>query len=586
MSATPDSSTHSVQPASWHTEHAPDPGPAREALRTLQMLALAVEHIDDAVMITRADGIIEYVNPGFERITGYPAHQVLGRTPGFLRSGAPSPGFYGQLWQTLRHGSCFRAVFTNRRCNGEIYFEEKTISPVRNLDGEISHFVATGKDVTERMAAARHLERKAHYDALTGLPNRSLLHDRLRQAIQRAQRQGRLVAVQFVDLDRFKIINDTLGHATGDRVLIEAARRLRGCLRATDTVARLGGDEFVLVQEDLEHPDMAEQVARKVLDTFSDHFPIGPHGLSVNVSIGVALYPADGTAPESLLMRADLAMYRAKEAGRNSFRFSESALDAGSMRSLTLEGALREALERREFSLVYQPLFDTRSRQPLAIEALLRWHSPQHGSIPPDHFIPLLEENGRIGDVARWALREALQQARALQEAGHTRLRLAFNLSGRQFRDPGLLPEIRSALGETGFNPGLLDLELTEHALIDNPEAATAVMRALRELGVSLSLDDFGTGYSSLALLAHFPLHSLKIDRGFIHDMERDQQAAIIVRSIIGLARNLGLQVIAEGVENLAQLALLQELGCHCIQGQALARPLTPKELGAALPLR
>ena len=584
MSATPDSLTHALPPAAWTTAHTSAPGPSDDVLRTLRMLALAVENIDDAVMITRADGIIEYVNPGFERITGYPAAQALGRTPGFLRSGAPSPGFYSQLWQTLHRGGSFRAVFTNRRRNGEIYFEEKTISPVRNLAGEICHFVSTGKDVTERMAAARHLERKAHYDALTGLPNRSLLHDRLHQAIQRAQRQGRLVAVQFVDLDRFKHINDTFGHATGDRILIEAARRLRGCLRATDTVARLGGDEFVLVQEDLEHADMAEQVARKVLDTFSAHFPVGHHDLCVNVSLGIALYPVDGIAPDALLMRADLAMYRAKEAGRNSFRFSESALDAGSMRSLTLEGAVRGALERREFSLVYQPLIDTRSGSPFAIEALLRWTSPHHGSIPPDHFIPLLEENGRMGDVARWALRQALRQTRAFQDTGYPRLRLAFNLSGRQFRDPGLVTDIHKALDETGFDPGLLDLELTEHALTDNPEAATAVLRALRELGVSLSLDDFGTGYSSMALLAHFPLHSLKIDRRFIHGMERDQQAAIIVRSIVGLARSLGLEVIAEGVESLGQLALLQELGCHRIQGQALARPLTPEELGAALP--
>ena len=583
MSANPDSSAHPAQPAPGDAEHTSSPAPADDTLRILQMLALAVEHTDDAVMITRPDGVIEYVNPGFERITGYPADQALGRTPGFLRSGAPSPGFYGQLWQTIRLGRSFRAVFTNRRRNGDIYFEEKTISPIRGRDGDIRHFVATGKDVTERMAATRHLEHKAHYDSLTGLPNRSLLHDRLHQAIQRAQRQGRLVAVQFVDLDRFKIINDTLGHATGDRVLIEAARRLRDCLRATDTVARLGGDEFVLIQEDLEHPDMAEQVARKVLDTFSGHFPIGIHDLFVNVSIGVALYPGDGADPESLLMRADLAMYRAKEAGRNSFRFFESALDAGSMRSLTLESAIGEALERREFSLVYQPLIDTRSQAPLAVEALLRWHSPRHGSIPPDHFIPLLEENGRIGDVARWALREALRQVRTLQEGGHPGLRLAFNLSGRQFRDPGLVRDIQAALDDTGFAPRLLDLELTEHALTDNPEAAAAALRALRQLGVRLSLDDFGTGYSSIALLAHVPLHSLKIDRSFIHHMERDQQAAIIVRSIVGLARNLGLEVIAEGVENLAQLALLQELGCHLIQGQALARPLAADELGSGL---
>ncbi|MBL8452865.1 MAG: EAL domain-containing protein, partial [Zoogloea sp.] len=442
------------------------------------------------------------------------------------------------------------------------------------------HFVATGKDVTARIAAERRLEYLANYDALTGLPNRSLLHDRLTQAIQRAHRQGKAVAVQFVDLDRFKLINDTLGHNTGDRVLIEAASRLRQCLRATDTVARLGGDEFILIQEDVDSPDVVEQVARKVLKAFAPRFPVAPpQGLFVSVSIGLALYPVDGLTPDELLMRADLAMYRAKEAGRNSFRFFEAAMDASAMRTLTLEVAIRGALENGEFAIAYQPIIDTHTQRPVAIEALLRWHSPIHGTVPPDHFIPLLEENGLIVPVSRWALREALRQTRRLQHSGQPGLRLAFNLSSRQFRDAGLLQDVTAALDETEFDPRLLELELTESALMDNPEASTAVLETLRARGIRVAVDDFGTGYSSLAYLMRFPVRTLKIDRSFVHEMERSREAATIVRAITSLARSLGLDVVGEGVENVAQLALLQELGCHHIQGFLFSRPLPLNEL-------
>jgi diguanylate cyclase (GGDEF)-like protein/PAS domain S-box-containing protein len=544
-----------------------------------QMLAQAVEQTDDAVMITRSDGIIEYVNPGFERITGYLANDVVGRNPGFLRSGMHPPTFYTEIWRTISRGEPFRSVFTNRRHNGELYFEEKTISPIHGSDGAISHFVATGKDVTERISAERRLEYLANYDALTGLPNRSLLHDRLSQAIQRAHRTGKSVAVQFVDLDRFKLINDTLGHNIGDRVLIEASTRLRHCLRATDTVARLGGDEFILIQEDVGHPDMVEQVARKVLDAFAVRFQVGTHSLFASVSIGLALYPEDGLGPDELLMRADLAMYRAKEAGRNSFRFFEANMNANAMRTLTLEVAIRGALGNHEFALVYQPVIDTRTNSPVAVEALLRWHSPDHGTVPPDHFIPLLEENGLIVPVSRWALREALREVRAMQRAGQPELRLAFNLSSRQFRDVGLLQDITSALDEAGFLPQRLELELTESALMDNPEASAAVLESLRALGIRVAVDDFGTGYSSLAYLMRFPVRTLKIDRSFVHGMEHSREAATIVRAIASLAGSLGLEMVGEGVENLAQLALLQELGCHQIQGFLFSRPLPASEL-------
>jgi diguanylate cyclase (GGDEF)-like protein/PAS domain S-box-containing protein len=557
----------------------------RDATPVAQILARAIEQTDDAVMITRSDGIIEYVNPGFERITGYRAGDIIGRRPSILASGMHPPAFYSELWRTLGRGESFRSVFTNRRSSGELYYEEKTISPIRGADEAISHFVATGKDVTERIAAERRLEYLANYDALTGLPNRSLLHDRLAQAIQRAHRLGKGVAVQFVDLDRFKLINDTLGHNAGDRVLIEAASRLRQCLRATDTVARLGGDEFILIQEGVGNPDEVEQVARKVLDAFAPCFPVAPpQGLFVSVSVGLALYPGDGLTPDELLMRADLAMYRAKEGGRNSFRFFEAAMDASAMRTLTLEAAIRGALDNREFAVVYQPIIDTRTQRPIAVEALMRWHSPVHGTVPPDHFIPLLEENGMIVPVSRWALRQALRQVRTLQCAGQPALRLAFNLSSRQFRDVELLQDVTAALDEAGFDPTLLELELTESALMDNPDASAAVLEALRARGIRVAVDDFGTGYSSLAYLMRFPVRTLKIDRSFVYQMERSKEAATIVRAIASLARSLGLELIGEGVENVGQLALLQEVGCHQVQGFLFSRPVTGAELALSFP--
>ena len=557
----------------------------RDATPVAQILARAIEQTDDAVMITRSDGVIEYVNPGFERITGYRAGDIIGRRPSILASGMHPPAFYSELWRTLGRGESFRSVFTNRRSSGELYYEEKTISPIRGADEAISHFVATGKDVTERIAAERRLEYLANYDALTGLPNRSLLHDRLAQAIQRAHRLGKGVAVQFVDLDRFKLINDTLGHNAGDRVLIEAASRLRQCLRATDTVARLGGDEFILIQEGVGNPDEVEQVARKVLDAFAPCFPVAPpQGLFVSVSVGLALYPGDGLTPDELLMRADLAMYRAKEGGRNSFRFFEAAMDASAMRTLTLEAAIRGALDNREFAVVYQPIIDTRTQRPIAVEALMRWHSPVHGTVPPDHFIPLLEENGMIVPVSRWALRQALRQVRTLQCAGQPALRLAFNLSSRQFRDVELLQDVTAALDEAGFDPALLELELTESALMDNPDASAAVLEALRARGIRVAVDDFGTGYSSLAYLMRFPVRTLKIDRSFVYQMERSKEAATIVRAIASLARSLGLELIGEGVENVGQLALLQEVGCHQVQGFLFSRPVTGAELALSFP--
>ncbi|HOY02282.1 EAL domain-containing protein [Zoogloea sp.] len=557
----------------------------RDATPVAQILARAIEQTDDAVMITRSDGVIEYVNPGFERITGYRAGDIIGRRPSILASGMHPPAFYSELWRTLGRGESFRSVFTNRRSSGELYYEEKTISPIRGADEAISHFVATGKDVTERIAAERRLEYLANYDALTGLPNRSLLHDRLAQAIQRAHRLGKGVAVQFVDLDRFKLINDTLGHNAGDRVLIEAASRLRQCLRATDTVARLGGDEFILIQEGVGNPDEVEQVARKVLDAFAPCFPVAPpQGLFVSVSVGLALYPGDGLTPDELLMRADLAMYRAKEGGRNSFRFFEAAMDASAMRTLTLEAAIRGALDNREFAVVYQPIIDTRTQRPIAVEALMRWHSPVHGTVPPDHFIPLLEENGMIVPVSRWALRQALRQVRTLQCAGQPALRLAFNLSSRQFRDVELLQDVTAALDEAGFDPTLLELELTESALMDNPDASAAVLEALRARGIRVAVDDFGTGYSSLAYLMRFPVRTLKIDRSFVYQMERSKEAATIVRAIASLARSLGLELIGEGVENVGQLALLQEVGCHQVQGFLFSRPVTGAELALSFP--
>ncbi|MGL6077879.1 putative bifunctional diguanylate cyclase/phosphodiesterase [Methyloversatilis discipulorum] len=552
--------------------------PEDAAQRELRLLARAAHQAGDAVLITCAGGLIEYVNPAFERSTGYSAEEVLGRSPGLLKSGLHGPDVYARLWRALRSGEVFRMVFTNRRKNGELYHEEKTISPIRDAQQRISHYVATSRDVSERIRAQDQLEYLAGMDALTDLPNRRLFTDRLRQAMRRAMRTECPLAVLFIDLDRFKVINDTLGHSVGDALLTEVAARLRGCVRASDTVARLGGDEFTVLLEETGDRTAVTEIAEKILAALAEGVRVQGREFFVSASVGIALFPENGHSVDELLSRADLSMYRAKAAGRNTLRFYDQSMDAHAHTELSAEIALHGALERREFFLVYQPIIDTRTGRVATVEALLRWNSPTEGVVPPDRFIPLLEETGLIVPVSRWSLREALRDLRMLQ-ATQPQLHLAFNLSGRQLRDDDLVSDITSALQEAGVDPRMLELEITESTLMEDIPRTTDILGALDTMGISLAIDDFGTGYSSLAYLMRFAVRTLKIDRSFVSQLRSSSDAVTIVRAITSLADSMGLEVVAEGVETPGQLAQLTELGCHRLQGYLFSRPVRPEEL-------
>jgi diguanylate cyclase (GGDEF)-like protein len=443
--------------------------------------------------------------------------------------------------------------------------------------------VAVVRDISARKRAEQTLTSMAYYDPLTALANRALLQDRLRLALIEADRHERLVAVMLLDLDRFKTINDTLGHEAGDALLRETARRLEVCTRPGDTVARLGGDEFTLVLSDIAHIDDVSRVAQKVMDTFAAPFRITGRELFVTASIGITLYPFDEKSAEDLLKCADAAMYHAKDEGRNNFQFYSAEMNAKSMRQLTLESALRHALERGELELHYQPQVSLADGRIVGAEALLRWNHPELGPVPPCEFIPLAEETGLIVPIGEWALRRACRQNRAWQQAGYPPIRIAVNLSLRQFRQRELREVVGRILAETGLEARWLELELTESLLTRDVERMTAVLRGMKDMGITISVDDFGTGYSSLSYLQRFPLDTLKIDRSFVAGIGAENDRGAIATAIIAMARSLKLNVVAEGLETPGELAFLRAHGCHAAQGYYFSRPLPAAHMGELL---
>ncbi len=543
-------------------------------------LSSALENTADSVFITDSHGVIEYVNPAFTVTTGYTREELLGQTPRVVRSGKHTPQFYAQLWKRIRAGRDFRDILINRRKDGSLYYEEKTITPLRNQRGQITHFVSTGKDITERMQTQERLHYLAHHDVLTELPNRSLFMDRLTHAIDSKRRDGGKLAVLFMDLDRFKNVNDTLGHEAGDLLLQSAAERLLGCVRAADTVARLGGDEFTLLIEVAEDQQRVQAVAQKVLAALADPIVVYGHELFVTASIGISTYPDDGQDASELLKHADTAMYKAKENGRDGYHFYAEGMSSRAATRLALEANLRRALDREEFVLFYQPQLDIRTGRVVAAEALIRWERPDQGMVPPDDFIPLLEDTGLIVPVGEWVLKTACAQARQWQRAAGVDLRIAVNLSARQFADVKLAGRIEQILQETGCAPALLDLEITESIIMQQADAAVAVMQRLRGLGVRVAIDDFGTGYSSLSYLKQFPIHTLKVDRSFIRDITSDPDDAAIVQSVVAMAHALKLDVVAEGVETDLQEAFLRDCDCDTVQGYLYAEPMSAEAFG------
>lgn len=539
----------------------------------MRKLSRALEQTADAVMISDHNGVIEYVNPAFESMTGYGRAEVAGKTSALLKSGRHDTAFYRHLWETILKGESFHDVVINRKKDGSLYYEEKTITPIRAANGAITHFVSTGKDNTERMQAEDRLHYLANHDVLTGLPNKALFMERLRHALKKRAGQRQQGAVLFLDMDNFSIVNDSLGHDAGDSLLQAAAKRIAPCVREGDTLARFGGDDFVVLLESVAGADDVAAVAQSMLNSLNRSFTVGEHELFITASIGASLFPTDGDNAGALLKQADAAMYRAKDKGRNRFEFYSAELSDQTLRRLSLETQLRRAIENEEFVLHYQPQV-TLAGDIFGAEALIRWQHPERGMISPLDFIPILEETGLIVLVGEWILHAACEQARAWEEAQLAGLRMSVNLSGKQFEDPRLYKAIGDVLTKFALPAERLELEITESVLMQNGTVSLHNMRELENLGVRLAIDDFGTGYSSLSYLKRFRVDTIKVDRSFVREVPQDTDDAEILRAIIAMAHGLRLTVIAEGVETSEQLAFLRNIGCDAMQGYLFSRPL------------
>ncbi|MEW8342601.1 MAG: EAL domain-containing protein [Candidatus Thiodiazotropha taylori] len=544
-----------------------------------RLLSQALEQTADIVLITDNKGVIQYVNPAFEQSTGYPSNEVVGARPALLRSGFHDKGFYNQLWSTIASGQVFRGVVVNQRKDGSHYHEEKTITPLFGQSGEITHYVSTGKDVTDRVRVQQQLHELAYFDALTELPNWRHLQQLLAQAVQLAKRRNNTLAVLFLDLNQFKRVNDALGHAAGDRLLREVGRRLSATLREEDTVGRSGGDEFVvLIHQPKKMEDLAH-VAEKLLKQLTRPYVLNGQEHRIGISIGISVYPQDQQTPGDLLKAADMAMYRAKTDGESNYRFFSSDMEAEVVDRIKLEQCLRQGVGRNELTNFYQPQYDLRSGRLTGTEALVRWRHPVHGMISPGRFIPIAEETGDIIAIGNWVLTEACQQIAEWTARGLPIKRMSVNLSPRQLAHPEIVAQVRRLIDEHPILAGNLVLELTESSLMQHPDQAALTLASLKDLGVKLSVDDFGTGYSSLSYLRRFPLDCVKIDRCFVKDMESDKAATALVEGIVRLAHSLNMSVVAEGVENEVQLKMLSQMGCEGAQGYLLGKPMPPEEL-------
>ncbi|MFP4062934.1 MAG: PAS domain S-box protein [Halochromatium sp.] len=558
----------------WHdrTEEA-------KARQRERQASTVFENSTEAILVTDAEQRILAVNRAFTEITGYAEAEILDQTPNRLGFGHHQDAFFERIWQEIETTGAWRGELWNRRKNGETYPVRLSITSVRDDDGRLINYIGMFSDISESKRSEEELYRLAHNDALTGLPNRTLLRARMEQSLQRAKRDNRMLALLFIDLDLFKNVNDSLGHSVGDELLKDVARAIEQEVRKADTVARIGGDEFIILMDGIDDPSTAAHLAERLCQLVSQPFQVADRELRLTASIGVSLFPTDGKSMDSLLSNADLAMYRAKDQGRNTYRFFEAEMTARAMQRLHLETALRGALARNELELLYQPQFELKSRRIEGAEALLRWTHPELGKVSPAAFIPIAEEIGLISEIGAWVLEQACLQLHAWETQGFWVKRMAVNVSVQQVERLDLIEEIQAILERTGVAPERLEFEVTESLLMRNVERVVANLNALRELGATLAIDDFGSGFSSLGYLKTLPISRLKIDKTFIDGVTVDDNDDAIARAIIALARALGLDVIAEGVETRAQAEFLEREGCDEVQGYLFGRPMSADAL-------
>lgn len=552
----------------------------KKAESELRKLSQVVEQNPNPILITDVDANIEYVNQAFIDLTGYSRDEVIGQNPRILNSNKTPASVYKEMWSHLNRGKLWRGELINKRKDGREYIDLTLIAPVRQPDGQITHYFSIKENITRRKQAEERIEKLAHFDQLTGLPNRELLLIRFKFAFGMAKRNSRPLAVFFLDLDRFKNVNDTLGHSIGDQLLIAVAGRIKGAIREEDTVSRLGGDEFILILPNT-HENGAAHVAGKLIKAISEPYHINQHELIITPSIGISIYPNDGDDFETLSKNADAAMYRVKQAGRNNFCFYAPEMQEHSARALRLESALRHALSRNELQLYYQPQVSIKDGLIVGAEALLRWRHPELGMVPPNEFIPIAEDSGQITQIGAWVLRTAARQLKQWKTSGMPGISVAVNLSAVQFLQANLSELVTQILDETNLPYDSLELELTEAVAMGDPETAIEVMDKLHALGIRMSIDDFGTGYSSLSYLKKFKVAKLKIDQSFVRDITEDPEDKAIVGAIINMATSLGIKTIAEGVETSSQLAFLRLQGCDEVQGYYFSKPLPADQFEA-----
>lgn len=550
----------------------------KRAEEKLQLAASVFENSVEGVIVTNADGVIQSVNPAFTHISGYGAHEAMGKKPGILRSGKHEPEFYKRMWDDLISKGRWEGEIWNRKKSGEPYLQKSTITAIKDFSGAVTQYASVFYDITEMRRSEQEVEYKAYHDALTGLPNRQLFIDRLKHAIVRAQRSQSAFSVLFVDLDGFKLINDSLGHAVGDLLLKGVAIRLFGCARQEDTVARLGGDEFTVIVEDTSGERDAAAVAHRIIHSLSEPFVHKNEELFISSSVGIALYPQNGETAEELLKNADLAMYNVKMSGKNNFQFFTPSLNEKAVRRHELESKLRKALEKNEIFAVYQPKVDLSTGRMCGMEALMRWRQPNGEFISPAEFIPVAEDTGMIRELDEWMLDTSCAFMKKLlgqnlAGAAGKELSISINFSARDLEQTNFVDTLIGAVKKHGISPRYIEVELTENALVSNIESAVGKLRDLRECGFNISIDDFGTGYSSLSYLVKFPIHYLKLDRSFVVDLFKDPDAKTVAKAVVSMAHEINVKVVAEGVETAEQLAFLSGIGCDMVQGYIFCKP-------------